>query len=526
MKNKNFLKKTALVGLLSVISLINPSFTYSEDRLKNVNKKIEYSQPTFRKEGGEFVIRTKGNFETDSKTINYSSEKPILSSLENEQITNIEKQIYNKEGISSLNFEELTKDFSDKQKTVLLGDLMSFLYGDHLNYVYDCRHISKDIEKLFKQIGLESSVVSGVNEEKINHSFVLSKKEDGLSLLDQKYLLETDSKNVEKVLEAYQKEQGINPFRHSFWENGNLKYSFLTKDGKRFLDFLEYDHSLNSSLENLINPKYSPNEFALDLETGNYTNSAKISNPFFLKLGMIKGEKNSALDNSLALQFGFRKKFLFRDLFGIDLDLNSFYSENSYQEGLGKIYGGIFNSSIFTDRQGVNLNLRGKITKFFGGENFEAFHDYSIEPGISYKINTENSSIKPYLISRFEMAPVKLTDYKGNLILDEILGGVNFSSKIEDLDILTNLYSSYKPYEKGAGANLDLRYKNFGLNLAGSFSKSNYIFCPDKSNLGMGISTKFGDNLEIGTNYETNSTNYDGEKDNQSSFSLSGKLSF
>jgi hypothetical protein len=525
MKN-NFLKKTALVGLLSAISLINPSFTHSEERLRNVNKKIEYFQPTFRKEGGQFVIRTKGNFETDSNSINYSSEKPILSSLENEQIINIEKQIYNKEGISLLNFEELTKDFSDKQKTVLLGDLMSFLYGYSLDYVYDCRHISKDIEKLSEKVGLESSVVSGVNQEKINHSFILSKTEDGLSLLDQKYLLETDSKNVEKVLEAYQKEQGIIPFRHSFWENGNLKYSFLTKDGKRFLDFLEYDNSLNSSLENLINPKYSPREFALDLETGNYTNSAKISNPFFLKLGTIKGEKNSALDNSLAFQFGFRKKFLFRDLFGIDLDLNSFYNENSYSEDVGKIYGGIFNSSIFTDRQGINLGLRGKITKFFGGENFEAFHDYSIEPGISYRINTENSSINPYLISRFEMVPVKLTENKGSLILDEILSGVNFSSKLENLDFLTNLYSSYKPYEKGAGADIELRYKNVGLNLAGSFSKSDYIFCPDKSNFGIGIFTKFGDNLEIGANYKTNSTNYDGEEDNQSSFSLNGKLSF
>jgi len=403
---------------------------------------------------------------------------------------------------------------------------MSFLYGYSLDYVYDCRHISKDIEKLSEKVGLESSVVSGVNQEKINHSFVLLKTENGLSLLDQKYLLETDSKNVEKVLEAYQKEQGIIPFRHSFWENGNLKYSFLTKDGKRFLDFLEYDHSVNSSLENLIHPKYSQKELALDLEAGNYTNSAKISNPFFLKLGVVKGEKNSALDNSLAFQFGFRKKFLFRDLFGIDLDLNSFYNENSYSEDVGKIYGGIFNSSIFTDRQGINLNLRGKITKFFGGENFEAFHDYSIEPGISYKINTEKSSITPYLISRFEMVPVKLTEHKGNLILDELLSGINFSSKIKNLDFLTNLYSSYKPYEKGVGANLNLKYKDINLNLAGSFSKSDYIFCPDKSNFSVGISTKFGDNLEIGSNYKTNSTNYKGEKDNQSSFSLNGKLSF
>ena len=298
-----------------------------------------------------------------------------------------------------------------------------------------------------------------------------------------------------------------------------------TKDGKRFFDFLEYDNSLKSSLENLVNPKYSPKEIALDLETGNYINSSKISKPFFVKIGKIEGEKNSALNESLSLQFGFRNKFLVKDFLGIDLDLNSFYSENSYEEDSQKIYGVIFNSSLFTDKKGFNFGLRGKITKFFGGDDFEAFHDYSIEPGISYKLNLEDSSIKPYLVSHFEMVPIKLTDIKGNFALDELCSGINFSSNIKDLKLLTDFCYSHKPYESGCRGSVGLGYKNFNLDIASSFSKSNYIFCPDKSDLDIGISTQFG-NLEMDANYKKNLTNYDGEKDSKNSFSLSGKISF
>ena len=530
------------------------SITFNYNR-ESEQKSIDYSVPEMKL------------WESSAYPLWRESDIPELSQIEKQEVKNIMKDIKEQNINSYQELVEASKNFSENQKLDLASTLSAFLYfwnsiisnneipkqeeffqviqnssiSGNENPLHDCLGISAFGERYLNDIGIKSSTVSGFGRGGGGHAYVISKVEDGTAVIDGGHILIANTRNTEKTLRAYQKNNGTTALAHDFFENTKLKYRFITPEGERFLRFTGHDES-SEPLENTLIQDFEPEHYlTVNLNLEDFLTSIELNLfGFFVKGGEIRGDSSSPLHNMSLIQAGFKRKFLtpninnkFLDfMFGnkiIDINGN-FISGNLFQDtelDNNKIQGIMSNLVFATNNErGFNFAFRQNYThpKINVREvGYSLFYNLGAGVGASYKISTKKIDIEPYLITQYFWN----MDLKDSIIPKpaELVAGAVFELKTPHVKFSIEPYYLRRPWEQGLGGKVGVESENFGLNVEGFATKSDYEFCPDKWKVKIG-SYVILKNFTIKADYKREGTNYDGEIENQSSFHAQAGFKF
>jgi hypothetical protein len=414
------------------------------------------------------------------------------------------------------------KNLTDNQKLVFLSLLSNQING----FAYDkdtncCRHIATNIERISNNIGLPAAVVSGIMKNREGHAYNIIKTEEGVSIVDSYLILSSESKNVEKVLEAYQKEMGYPMFKQEFYKDSKFHYALTTKDGRNFLDFIGYDPSLDVIKDSLQNRKKYEADFKFE---GNVKdNFFSFLASFFgtyVKGGKIK--ENLSEREILMGQVGINPKIIIPNILSIVPEVSFVYGkmENSYFASLP------LGITVSTENaKGINLSARVSGMAVNIPKQATLYANLSADLGASYSFNLGNAKLEPYILSQFSglIEDIKEGEKTRKLRFSELEAGLKISLPIKHGNIIFEPHYSKRIWEDEVGAKLRIGTGTINGNLEASVSKSGYEFCPDKLNIKSGIDLSIN-NITIGAGYKAEGTNYEGEKELNSSFYLNGKI--
>lgn len=380
-----------------------------------------------------------------------------------------------------------------------------------------CKHIASHLEKLANDSGMRASAVSGIRND-IGHMFVILKTEEGSAVCDSFYTLITKTKNIEKVLRVYQKDDGTTAFDHMFFEDSKFKYRIITDDGRTFLDFIGYDESpetlkkilLNDTIDNKAN-------LIIDISKSDYLTSLGINyHGFFVKGGEILGKDFSPLQEMDLIQAGFRRGFPFPNI-SIYPDIN-FLLSNMIQDRKPSNNGLIGLTGNFivktNNEKGFNFASRlGGNFSLISASPYSPFSDLTIEGAGSYTIPLgDRTTITPYSILKSNFLPHDAGTFFYQPKLSELgLGGL-FDIKSGKTGFSINPYYSWRIWEQEFGMSAEIKTEHFGLRARGYVTKPSYDFCPEKSGFNAGLTLKTK-NSSVGVDYSVDRENYDGEID-------------
>ena len=392
-----------------------------------------------------------------------------------------------------------------------------------------CKHLSTHLEQLANDFGIKAATVSGISKNGRGHAYNILKLQDGTAIIDYGNILTTNTKNIEKTLQTYQKNNGTSVFQHLFFEDSKFKYEFLTKDGKHFLDLVEYDKSSEPLKVELLSDFKSESDLTIALNHGTFSKSIDLNYfGFFVKIGKIIGGLSSPLHKMSLFQAGFKRKFSIPKIIKIEPDISLIYGNLLQDKELkDKRVFGINNSfSIATNnKKGLNLSSRVNWNLFSTGD-YPLFYDIKFGGGVSYKIPIKRVDIEPYFIMQFGIFPKDLGTCTHEPKLSELTIGTMFNIKaFKDINLSFDLYYLKKIWEQEFGGNAKFESKKFEINAGAYATKSNYEFCPDKYGVKVGLNLML-ENLTIGANYKLEGTNYDGEIENQSSLEVRTSVRF
>ncbi len=380
--------------------------------------------------------------------------------------------------------------------------------------VGNCRHIATHTERFLNDVGIKSAAVTGINENGIDHAYVISKTKKGTAIIDYSDILTADTKNIEKILESYQEYRGTKTFEHLFFENSKFKYKLVTEDGRNFLDFIGYDESSEPLKNSLIHntPEFHPKTF---LNLGKTLN--------FNRVQPTKGisSRTRKSGETYFISSKFKKDFSISDFIKINSDIGIIKGDidNNQVSGING------NLVVNTCREkGFNLGSRIALNKS-EINRANLFYDLNLGIGASYKILIKNIKIEPYIVSQLTSFLKDMGTYNPELKPTETVTGINLASKVNGTSISLEPYLLSRIWENGFGANAKLGNKYFGINASGEITESNYKFCPHKKDLTIGAHLNLG-NLTTEMNYKINNTNYDGEKESRQYLNLASAIKF
>ncbi len=578
-------KKRLLSGILSA-SLLLGGMAAADEIDPGMQEPVSHSyvlKKPASKPKINFIIEKTDNIDNNSEEVtNYSiSENAFynhssrifrnsnIPELTAEEITKMENLISN---ISSgdihsyQGFLDSYTNLSENQRIVLLSAIGNLLYqhnydseltgsvfsqdeffdimqpslNDEENGIGVCRHISSHLEQLANDSGIRASEVSGIGRGGGGHAFVVMKTKEGSAVVDSYRILTAETKNIEKILEAYQKDNGTTAFDHLFFEDTVFKYRLITKEAKDFLDFVGYDESSKTLKDYFVSKdKVSSPDLKVVLNQDTSSNSLELNClGFFVKEGKIFGEKSSPLEEMHLMQTGFRRDF---SVLGINIypDLSFIYG-NIIQDKefyYKRLIGANGNLVIKTNNEkGFNIGLRiggNGFTKPNSGSYLYVFFDTTVEGALSCKIPLgKQITINPYLISKANLFPKDVGVYAYLPMLSELGGGIPFNAELKETKISLEPNYSWGMWENRFGVNAEIKNKNFGLKAEGYITKSNYDFCPDK--FGLNIETEFSlknsqvkrNDLTLKLLYGLEGTNYDGEIDKENKLGVSCNIKY
>jgi len=301
-----------------------------KNKKQNIDLIFDYSIKKFPSEVSSLESYT--YFDRKEEFLLRTSNSPKINNFEKNQIESILSNIKNKNISSYSEFINQIENFSENQKLVLLSSigglsnelyeksnkkvdsqedffskLQTYLNKGEKNGLGVCRHISSNLEQLANDARIRTSAVSGASSGN-GHVYTIMKGKNGTAVIDYGTIFLTDTKNIEKTLDAYQKDKGTTVFDHTFFENNKFKYRLITKEGKNFLDFIDYDET-SDSLKNLLLHDTEEIKNKIIFENGNYSNSAELNIlGFFMKTGKIKGNSSSPLKSLKLFQGGYKRK--------------------------------------------------------------------------------------------------------------------------------------------------------------------------------------------------------------------------
>jgi hypothetical protein len=445
-------------------------------------------------------------------------------------------------------FTQNASSLTENQKLVLLSVLSDYLYYFSYDENYEgkvystedffkilqnslkantdsigvCRHIASNIETLANDIGLRAAAVSGSFQD-YGHAYDIIKTENGTSIVDSYNIFSSNSKNIEKVLESYQKEIGSIMFQHLFFEDAKFKYELITKDGKNFLVFINYDPLLKEAKDSLINKVKDVPTLVIEGKKDKNIFSLKGNlYGFYVKCGEMSGNLTPEKKIDIG-QIGYGHKFLLFNKFRISPEASFIYGSFA----LGKALFGYDGKIILSTENEKGLNASAKFsTATINMFKTTSYHDMALDAGLSYTLPIGDGKLEPYVLSKFAFLPSDMGTYWNDekLFYNALETGLKFSFPKDGKNIVIEPHYTNRPWENEIGANIRLGTKNIGIDLEGSVTKSEYDFCPDKSKLSAGLDCSLGP-LSLKLSYKTEGTNYDGEKEAIQSFSASAKYS-
>ncbi len=475
---------------------------------------------------------------------------PEINLEETSQLENLIKDIANKKVKSYSEFIELSKNLSESQKIVLFASLSQLLYAGsyndnsqlneiqsqevffnslqnflnnyNQNFLGQCSQIATYIEKSANDNKIKTSTVTGmVKEGRIaqGHVFDILKLKNGTGIVDGERILISKTKNIEKTLESYQKEVGALAFQHLLFENNNFKYEIISPGGRNFLEFIGYDISSKPIKNSLIDNIDSNSEIIFALNQKKELTSFELNYfGFIFKGGELRGDSSPLEKLSLA-QVGFKRKFSFSTL-EITPVVNMIIKD-------GEISGGVIDLVINSaSEKGFNVSSRISGSVLLNPTSLLFYH-YPLGAGASYNVKTEFGAIEPYSVVQVKYMMRDLGMQHFGLIFDEFEAGLKLNNfPTRNLNVSINPYYTKRLWEQEVGADVKVNIENFELNARGYLTSSNYAFCPDRSSFDFGVDTSINKYFNLNAKYKIEQTNYDGERENISSLSLTGKINF
>ena len=444
-------------------------------------------------------------------------------------------------------------DYSSNSQEEMFVKLQDSLITGSQNPLGVCRQIHTHIEVLANDIGMEAASLTVMTtswrrgDRGSGHAITIARTPTSTALIDYDTIILTETKNIEELLAAYQKIQGGVILEHQFYENNEFKYRFITRDGRKFLDFLGYDERLSGMKDFML---YSGNDFLnihdrrsrviegfssihpkLMLNYTEYERSMELNSLFFLNVGRIRGSSSSALDKADLMQFGIKGLLYGEDEFKVDLNASLFYGqlEQDSDTAGNDLWGGIFHIVAATDREGLNgvfrLSLPSIQTGELGDYLESRYDEVVLGGGFSYRFVSDILDIEPYVgvqlplditgRSGFIEGYYKEFDtYEGDAQVSELGTGIHFAFHIlKDLRVSLEPYFISRIWEDEIGANLTLGSKKWGIYLGGGTTNSNYEFCPDRDRINLGCYSELGQ-WGFRAQYELVSEDYGKKTDN------------
>ncbi len=254
-------KTLEVMALLAAGLLFTNKEVKAEELIKNkpkveinINYKTESDQESVDYQISESTIHTRNGIYTDSTR---DSNVPELTLDEENQVKNIISDIQNQNINSYQDLITASQNLSENQKLLLssIHSHLLYMFNSDMKLSHNglgtCRQITTQSERYLNDLEIKSHSVSGISDNGIGHAYVISKIENGSAIVDSYNILTTNTKNIEKTLQAYQKYNSMTTFQHLFFEDTEFKYRLITKDGKNFLDFIEYDET-SEPLKNVL----------------------------------------------------------------------------------------------------------------------------------------------------------------------------------------------------------------------------------------------------------------------------------
>jgi hypothetical protein len=565
------MKKSLLASVLLPLCLLGkPAIAEEQKPEPKISISVDYSAG-IQEEEGATGQESYAYFSRYSDYLYTSSNAPELTPSEKIQIEDVIEDVKYGNIDSYSELVKSSKSFSENQKEILLAALANSLYEGSYDpslpinevlsqdtffeklqnylatgndsYLGVCRHIASHIEQLSNDLGLRANAVTGRYLGGVGHVYVIVKRENGTGIVDGSFITLSNTKNIEKMLEIYQKDKDATVFEHLFFEDSKLKYRLVTKDGKKFLDFIEFDESLNT-LKNSLTERENSNSgvsivlsedgcsvnnlASLVLAKDDYSMSGKL-NLFglFAKIGQIKGNSSSPTKEMNLTQVGLEAKLSFFDTIDIIPSIGVTYGDILQQKHEDKGVLGTSGSLMVntTKEEGFNLSSR------FAGKYLFALkttflNDLSLELGASYKIPMGKISLTPYVLSQAGLWPTDLGTWNFSPTFDEVNAGAILDIPFSrNSNISVDPHYAYRNYEHEMGINAKLGTKKIKANLETYVAKSVNDFAPDKIGVDIGASASFGP-FVLKAGYKDEWQNYDGEIDNKSSLSIQGKIKF
>jgi len=407
---------------------------------------------------------------------------------------------------------------------IFFEELQNYLEGNQSSLGV-CRHIASHLEQLANDMEIDAAAVTNNR-----HAYIILKKENGTAIIDYGSILIMDTKNIEKALEVYQKKVNTIAFQHLFFNDNELKYRLITKDGENLLDLTGYDKSLEKLKNSLMSKNDLDSNIAITFNKEDYLTSAELNCfGFFIKAGEIRGSSSSPMKNMTLFQTGFKREFSIPNIININPDISFVFgnlSKNIEDNIDNSFFGASCDLSINTDNK-EGLNLASRIAgNIFWTKDIVPFYDLAVEAGVSYKIPIKELNIEPYLITQFALFPGDLGTYKHVLKPSEFTGGISFNYISDNTKLSIEPSYSWRIWEQEVGINAKLETKHLGLNLEGYMTKSNYKFCPHKYGFSIGLDFNLEDYFKLGFNCESHWTDYDREWYNQSSVGAKAIINF
>ena len=576
-KHKKFLKRAFLASALS-LSLLGGIAHAREPKKQGIEsaleKKISNKKPlddaivnyeAGNKEDAVDYGKSHYTYYHGSLFGNYFNNAfPEFTNPERAEISGIITDVKNETIDSYAGFVESSRSLSGNQKLAFLTAVSNLLYSgaygpdNSINPVYSqdvffdklqdfletgnhedigvCRHIATHIEKLAKDIGLRAASVTG--SKSMGHVYDIIKTEDEkTAVIDGGDIILADTKNIEDIIEAYQREHNSLIFNHSFFEDSKFKYLLITENGKNFLKFVDYDESVNTLKDALISGnRINPDRKLIFNKTDSEISAEIDLSGSFNKIGIFYG--NSSLPTEhLLFQAGYRKNFLISDFLYLNPKISFVCAMPANSSPINKPFVGFEGSLMLStnNKKGINLGARlaGNFYTRLDNNVFDLsesssqviLYDAQIQLGASYALPINNFTIEPYLLSKTNVFSQDIGTYDYSLVFSEINVGISLGLDLGAVKLSLDPHYAKRIWEQELGANAKIGIQKVEFSAGGYMTKSGYDFCPDKNGFTVDLSTSFN-HFGINLNYKKEAENYDGEISTNSKFSAQGKLSF
>jgi hypothetical protein len=424
-------------------------------------------------------------------------------------------------GVKSMLFNKFNYEAGLKQ-SLSERDIVFDIYhqslqkgGSGIIPIGDCRNITTDIARDAEKLGMEASSVS-TEFHQIN---LIRTKEGKYAIVDGGIFV-IDSENIEEILGRYDSHTGRIAIEHKFSDNSITNYILTTKFGKRFLNAIGYDKTLETSRQSLLEHKAQEPRVSVEFDTDGKSNLVDGSyEGFFFKQGILINNQISAIDEMSLFQVGFDRNFSVLDslkLFGFNQEVPILNYINIHPN-TSMLYGIITNEKEKTQYCGINDDLtistnmpqglnalfrtaKSRIVmilppnqfslKYISSETTRSlFFNQIVEAGLSYTIQHDHGEIKPYVLGQWANIIQDLGKWEQGFELTEAIAGFHTSTKItNDFRVLTDFNYNQGFGEHGFQGDVRAimgKEETFEIGLKGSKIISDYKFNEDKWTVGI-----------------------------------------